>query len=151
LHEVFVTKCQTQWPEVHQQCPVSKSLQIATKPRPFVTDNPAPIFYTACIVNCRKASTVKYATVMTTGLLVNLSIFASDMPSTEGYAALMDNKQHIIKQLAKQVECVRLATDDQSLRACQALLTRVEVTAVDKTAKNAQKLKTDNPKQTDFF
>jgi len=94
---------------------------------------------------------VKYATVMTTGLLVNISIFASATPSTESYAELMDNKQRIIKQLAKQVECVRLASDDQALRACQATLTRVEVSVMDKTAKNAQKLKTDNPKQTEFF
>jgi len=94
---------------------------------------------------------MKYATVMTTGLLVNLSIFASDIPSTEQYADLMDSKQRIIKQLDKQVECVRLASDEQTLRECQVPVSRAEVNTADKTAKNAQKLKTDNLKQTEFF
>ncbi len=94
---------------------------------------------------------MKYATVMTTGLLVNISIFASDMSSTEPYAELMENKQRMIKQLNKQVECIRLAGDEQTLRACQPLVTRTEVNTADKTAKNTQNLKTDNPKQTEFF
>ncbi len=94
---------------------------------------------------------MKYATVMATGLLVNISIFASDMPATERYEDLMANKQRMIRQLNKQVECIRLASDDQTLRACQPLATRAEVNTADKTAKNAQNLKTDNPKQTEFF
>ena len=94
---------------------------------------------------------MKYATVMTTGLLVNISIFASDTSSTEPYAELMKNKQRMIKQLNKQVECIRLAGDEQTLRACQPLVTRKEVNTADKTAKNTQNLKTDNPKQTEFF
>lgn len=96
---------------------------------------------------------MKYATLMTTGLLVNISIFASDMPSTERYATLMDNKQRIIRQLGKQVECVRLASDDQQLLACQDQLAHVEVSAVDKekTARHSQKLKTEHPKQSEFF
>ncbi|WP_029148638.1 hypothetical protein [Methylophilus sp. 5] len=94
---------------------------------------------------------MKYATVMTTALLVNLSMFASDIPSTEQYADLMDSKQRMIKQLGKQVECVRLASDEQQLAACEAQLTRVEVNSADRRAKNAQKLKADDPKQTEFF
>lgn len=96
---------------------------------------------------------MKYATVMTTGLLVNISIFASDMSSTEPYANLMQNKQRIIKQLSKQAECVRLANDEQQLKACQDPLTQMEINKInqEKTARNDQKLKTDNPKQTEFF
>lgn len=94
---------------------------------------------------------MKYATVMTTGLLVNISIFASDMPATERYEDLMANKQRMIRELNKQVECIRLASDDQTLRGCQPLATRAEVNTADKTAKNAQNLKTDNSKQTEFF
>ena len=84
---------------------------------------------------------------MTTGLLVNISIFASDLPSTERYADLMENKQRIIKQLSKQAECVRLANDEQQLKTCQEQFTRVEgnVTGQEKAARYAQKLKTDTP------
>lgn len=94
---------------------------------------------------------MKYASLMTTGLLVNISIFASDMPDTAAYADLMDNKQRIIKQLSKQAECVRLADDDQSLRACQALADSLPAQAPDKAARNTAKLKTDNPRQQEFF
>jgi hypothetical protein len=153
LHEVFVTKWPCSTAKCTQVFPVSKSLQIATKPHPFVTDNPAPVSYTACIVNRRRTITVKYATVMTTGLLVNISIFASDMPATENYAELMGNKQRIIKQLSKQVECVRLAIDNQQLKACQSTFNQVKVRTInpEKLAQNAQKLKADNPKQQEFF
>lgn len=62
---------------------------------------------------------------MTTGLLVNISTFASDMSPTEPHANLMQNKQRIIKQLSKQAECVRLANDEQQLRAYQGRLTKI--------------------------
>lgn len=72
---------------------------------------------------------MKYATVMSTGLLVNISIFASDISSTESYADLMQNKQRIIKQLNKQAECVRLANDEQQLKACPGPLTHIRPAA----------------------
>lgn len=96
---------------------------------------------------------MKYATVMTTGLLVNISIFASDMASTERYADLMESKQRIISQLNKQTECVRLANDDQQLKACQSAFIRMELNAAQKerVARNAEKLKSDNRNETEFF
>lgn len=96
---------------------------------------------------------MKYATVMATGLLVNISIFASDMDSTERYADLMENKQRIIRQLNKQAECVRLASDDQQLKACQSARKRMElnVTEKDEVARSVQKLKTGNLNETEFF
>lgn len=96
---------------------------------------------------------MKYATVMTTGLLVNISIFASDMPSTERYTDLMENKQRIIKQLSKQAECVRLANDHQQIKTCQDQFIQLQgdVTRREKTARYAQKLKTDDPAQAEFF
>lgn len=101
----------------------------------------------------QKDNHMKYATVMTTGLLVNISIFASDMASTEHYADLMESKQRIIRQLNKQVECVRLANDDQQLKACQSGLNRVALNATEKesAARKVQKINTDNPNETEFF
>lgn len=96
---------------------------------------------------------MKYATVMTTGLLVNISIFASDMTATEPYANLMENKQRMIRQLNKQAECVRLASDEQRLKACEGLSKQANLQAakVQKAAKNAYKSKNDNLNETEFF
>lgn len=96
---------------------------------------------------------MKYATVMTTGLLVNISIFASDMTATEPYANLMENKQRMIRQLNKQAECVRLASDEQQLKACEGLSKQANLQAakVQKAAKNAYKSKNDNLNETEFF
>lgn len=84
---------------------------------------------------------MKYATVMTTGLLVNISIFASDLPPTECYTHLMENKQRIIKQLNNQAECVRLANDEQQLKTCQEKFIQFEgdVTRQARAARYAQK------------
>lgn len=96
---------------------------------------------------------MKYATVMTTGLLVNISIFASDMTASEPYADLMENKQRMIRQLNKQAECVRLASDERQLKACEGLIKQVDLQPanVEKAAKNAHKSKNDNLNETEFF
>jgi hypothetical protein len=101
----------------------------------------------------QKDNHMKYATVMTTGLLVNISIFASDMAPTERYADLMESKQRIIRQLNKQAECVRLANDEQQLKACQSALSRMALNPIEKekVARNAQKSKADNLNETEFF
>ncbi len=93
---------------------------------------------------------MKYATVMTTGLLVNISIFASDMTASEPYADLMENKQRMIRQLNKQAECVRLASDERQLKACEGLI-RQPAANVEKAARNAHKSKNDNLNETEFF
>lgn len=97
-----------------------------------------------------KVEAMKYATLMTTGLLANISIFASDMPATEPYADLMRNKQRVIRQLDKQIACVRLANDDQTLRTCLSNLTPIVVRSEEKTL-NKQKMKTDALRQHEFF
>ncbi len=94
---------------------------------------------------------MKYATVMTTGLLVNLSLFASDMPETQRYDDLMDNKQRLIRQLSKQAECIRLADTEQELLACQDRSTLADkATARQKSAENNLK-KTAPPSLNEFF
>jgi hypothetical protein len=96
---------------------------------------------------------MKYATIMATGLLVHMSILASDMLPTEDYANLTGEKVRILKQLGKQAECIRLASDNEALRACQEKLAAEEMTQPEKerTARNLEKLSTDNPKQNEFF
>lgn len=96
---------------------------------------------------------MKYATVMTTGLLVNISIFASNMTATEPYADLMENKQRMIRQLNKQAECVRLASDERQLKVCEGLIRQGNLHAanVEKAARNAHKSKNDNLNETEFF
>jgi hypothetical protein len=48
---------------------------------------------------------------------------------------------------------VRLAIDNQQLKACQSTFNQVKVRTInpEKLAQNAQKLKADNPKQQEFF
>lgn len=95
---------------------------------------------------------MKYATVMATGLFVHMSIFASDILPTEDYANLTGEKVRILKQLGKQAECIRLASDDQALRACQEQVAAEEIkSGKEKTARNLEKSKTDNPNQNEFF
>ncbi|MDF0377168.1 hypothetical protein [Methylophilus sp. YYY-1] len=103
---------------------------------------------------------MKYATVMATGLFVHMSIFASDILPTEDYANLTGEKVRILKQLGEHAECIRLADDEQALRDCQEKLSQRQLTqdqlALDpsvkqRTARNIEKLKTDNPNQNEFF
>lgn len=102
------------------------------------------------MIKQRIGEAMKYAALMTTGLLANISIFASDMPATEPYADLMRNKQRVITQLDQQMACVRLANDDQALRVCLANLSRISVRSEAKTL-NKQKMKTDALTQHEFF
>jgi hypothetical protein len=64
---------------------------------------------------------MKYAAIMIIGLIVNITLFATFIPSTEHYSGLMDSKQRLIQQLNKQVECIKLASSDQELQGCQTL------------------------------
>ncbi|MDT7850232.1 hypothetical protein Q9292_11490 [Methylophilus sp. VKM B-3414] len=103
---------------------------------------------------------MKYATVMATGLFVHMSIFASDILPTEDYANLTGEKVRILKQLGEHAECIRLADDEQALRDCQEKLNQRQLTqdplardpsVKQRTARNIEKLKTDNPNQNEFF
>lgn len=104
---------------------------------------------------------MKYATVMATGLFVHMSIFASDILPTEDYANLTGEKVRILKQLGEHAECIRLADDEQALRDCQEKLSQHQLTQQNllardpsvkqRTARNIEKLKTDNPNQNEFF
>ncbi|BEV08441.1 hypothetical protein ACFQ1T_08630 [Methylophilus glucosoxydans] len=103
---------------------------------------------------------MKYATVMATGLFVHMSIFASDILPTEDYANLTGEKVRILKQLGEHAECIRLADNEQALRDCQEKLSQHQLTqdplardpsVKQRTARNIEKLKTDNPNQNEFF
>lgn len=75
---------------------------------------------------------MKYTTIMATGLLVHMSLLAPDMLSTEDYANLAGEKVRILKQLGKQAECIRLASDHQALHACQKELVADKVNLPEK-------------------
>lgn len=94
---------------------------------------------------------IKYASLMATGLLVSISIFAAVMPETASYADLMAHKQHMIKQLNKQVECVRLAEDAQSLESCQGIASNESAPMAVKADKNGARLKSNQLGQREFF